>query len=220
MSPAAQAQGYGYYHHGGGACGAPSYSYAPSPMYYSPRMSYRPAPMYGERAYRPPQAPQPPQAPAAQAPVSIAAYDNYFEPKTINIAPGTTVRWFNAGQHPHTATAQDDSWDSGDIQPGASYSATFQHPGTYRYYCRHHTQDKMQGVIVVGTTAGGYGGQQPGYGGSQPTYGGQQPRAGAAQPGYGGPQPGAGTAQPGYSGAQPPRSGAGQGPGGAGASGY
>jgi plastocyanin len=86
--------------------------------------------------------------------VTVAAYDNRFAPQTINVQPGTTVRWTNSGQHSHTVTSNDGRWDSGDIKPGATYSATFKHPGTYYYYCRHHTADKMQGVIVVGTATG------------------------------------------------------------------
>jgi len=83
----------------------------------------------------------------------VGAHDNRFSPQTINVQPGTTVRWVNYGHHAHTITANDDRWDSGDIKPGAAYSATFKEPGTYYYYCRHHTQDKMQGVIVVGSAS-------------------------------------------------------------------
>jgi plastocyanin len=56
-------------------------------------------------------------------------------------------------------------WDSGDLAPGASYSATFTRPGTYYYYCRHHTNDKMQGAIVVenGPAKGNGSGRAPGY---------------------------------------------------------
>jgi plastocyanin len=63
------------------------------------------------------------------------------------------VQWVNNGKHNHTVTVQDESWDSGDIQPGKTYGATFKNPGTYYYFCRHHRQDKMQGVIVVGSGA-------------------------------------------------------------------
>jgi plastocyanin len=84
---------------------------------------------------------------------TVGVYDNQFSPQTINVAPGTTLRWVNYGQHNHTVTANDDRWDSGDIKPGATYSATFKYPGTYYYYCRHHTQDKMQGVVNVASAA-------------------------------------------------------------------
>jgi plastocyanin len=91
-------------------------------------------------------------APATTA--TVAAYDNRFEPSTINVQPGTTVRWVNYGHHSHTVTATDGRWDSGDIKPGASYSATFKQPGTYYYYCRHHTQDNMKGTVVVSASGG------------------------------------------------------------------
>ena len=70
------------------------------------------------------------------------------------------MRWVNYGRHTHTATADDNSWDSGDIPPGGSYVATFRNPGTYYFHCRHHVREKMVGVIVVGGggRGGGYGG--------------------------------------------------------------
>jgi plastocyanin len=110
---------------------------------------YSDQPAYGvPRDGRAPQ-PQARTAPAATT-VEIGAYDNRFEPQTMNVAPGTTVRWTNRGQHAHTVTSSEGRWDSGDITPGATYAATFQQPGTYYYYCRHHQQDRMQGTIVVG----------------------------------------------------------------------
>src|SRR5687768_7807035 len=152
-----------------------STSYSP-PMSYSPQISYSTSyspPMSYTTSYSPPicngrrlrYAPSTPSysqgdarrssTTAAKPPtpttmVSVGAYDNYFEPKTIHVQPGTTVRWMNKGHHGHTVTANDESWDSGDLAPGTAYSATFRHPGTYHYYCRHHAADKMQGAIVVG----------------------------------------------------------------------
>jgi plastocyanin len=155
-----------------GACppgfygGVVYYSAAPvyyPPAYYAPRAYYA-APMY-QRPYGYP----PAYGPRAAAPagpattVSVGAYDNYFEPRTITVQPGTTVRWVNQGKHPHTVTANDGRWDSGDIPPGGSYTATFQQPGTYSYYCRHHTNERMQGTIVVGAGGGPGGSRPPGY---------------------------------------------------------
>jgi plastocyanin len=57
----------------------------------------------------------------------------------------------------HTVTSKDGRWDSGDLAPGATYSVTFQPPGIYYYFCRHHKG--MQGTIVVGgSSSGGYSG--------------------------------------------------------------
>jgi plastocyanin len=97
--------------------------------------------------------------------VTVGAYDNYFQPATVTIAPGTTVTWANYGRETHTAMANDGRFDSGDIRPGASYSVTFAQPGTYYYHCCHHRE--MQGTIIVsagGNAAGGnQGGQMGGY---------------------------------------------------------
>jgi plastocyanin len=134
----------------------PTYYYYPysspcvdysTPMYHEPSFSYQRS---DARGYSSRQAS--PSQPTTTA--TVGAYNNRFEPQTINVQPGTTVRWVNYGEHPHTVTANNDSWDSGDIQPGASYSATFKRPGRYYYYCRHHTQDRMQGVVVVGSSTG------------------------------------------------------------------
>jgi plastocyanin len=81
----------------------------------------------------------------------VALEDDRFQPASIQVQPGTTVRWTNRGSHAHTVTGRNSRWDSGDIEPGATYSATFRAPGTYYYYCRHH--DGMQGTIVVGGAA-------------------------------------------------------------------
>jgi plastocyanin len=83
-----------------------------------------------------------------QAAASVGIYDRYFEPKTLVVAPGTTVRWTNHGQHPHTVTAYAGVWDSGEVHPGGSYSITFGTPGTYSYYCDLHPQE-MQAMVVV-----------------------------------------------------------------------
>jgi plastocyanin len=158
------------YHH---ACTAiPAHTAYYAPRRYAPQNS---APQTysqtnSQLPYNSPQArvpALPPQRPTTTA--MVVAFDNYYEPKTINVQPGTTLRWLNRGKHAHTVTAEDDSWDSGDIAPGASYTATFQRPGTYYYYCRHHTDDKMRGTIVVGSGGqGGYAGAaREGAGGSR-----------------------------------------------------
>jgi plastocyanin len=87
--------------------------------------------------------------------MAVGIYDDYFQPQRMNVPVGATVRWVNYGRHTHTVTADDNSWDSGDIRPGQSYVVTFRQPGTIYYHCHHHMQQKMVGVIVVGGGAGG-----------------------------------------------------------------
>jgi plastocyanin len=124
------------------------YSYS-SPSVYYVRPIYCEPPSYQQSDASGHSRSQQPSPAQPTTTATVGAYDNRFLPQTLNVQPGTTVRWVNYGQHNHTITADDDSWDSGDIKPGATYSATFRQPGIYYYYCRHHTQDKMQGTIVV-----------------------------------------------------------------------
>lgn len=70
-----------------------------------------------------------------------------FAPARIEVAAGTTVVWKNDDPLPHTVTADDESWDSGLIEPGASWSRTFDKPGTYPFHCTPHPF--MKGEVVV-----------------------------------------------------------------------
>jgi plastocyanin len=123
-----------------------------TPVYYCP------PPVYSMPAYNPPTSYMRP----AQQVVEVGAYDKVgFKPKSITVAPGTTVRWVNYGEERHTVTSRDGLFDSGPLSPGATYSVTFMRPGTYHYFCRPHEKMGMVGTVVVGS-----GGSGPGYGGS------------------------------------------------------
>jgi plastocyanin len=95
---------------------------------------------------------QQPAAPAAPAEVSVAAKDFEFAPKEIRVKAGTKVTWKNEGAKPHTATADDSSFDTAIFQPGEAKSVTFDKPGTYAYYCSLHGAaggSGMAGTVVV-----------------------------------------------------------------------
>jgi len=47
----------------------------------------------------------------------------------------------------HTVTADDNSFDSGNIGAGGSYSRTFSVAGTFNYHCTIHAG--MNGKVVV-----------------------------------------------------------------------
>ena len=70
-----------------------------------------------------------------------------FTQDRIEIAAGTTIRWTNNDQLQHSVTANDGSWDSGLINPGATWSHTFTQPGEYAFHCTPHPF--MKGVVVV-----------------------------------------------------------------------
>ena len=44
----------------------------------------------------------------------------------------------------------DASFDSGQLEPGATFSHTFRVPGTYRYFCVPHEVAGMIGTLIVG----------------------------------------------------------------------
>jgi plastocyanin len=79
-----------------------------------------------------------------------------FTPRESHITVGQTVTWINKGTMHHTVTADDDSFNSGFVEPGASYSHTFLRPGQYPYHCVLHGSEEgtgMAGVIIVTTAS-------------------------------------------------------------------
>jgi plastocyanin len=87
----------------------------------------------------------PPPAAAANNTVNIV--NMAFSPLTINVAAGTTVNWYNGDTMAHTVTADDASFDSGNIAVGGRYSKQFSTPGTYAYHCTIHPA--MKATVVV-----------------------------------------------------------------------
>jgi plastocyanin len=88
----------------------------------------------------------PEASPDAEA-CTIDIRDLAFIPAQTEVAVGTTVTWTNSDTVPHTATATDRSFDSSILDPGQSFSYTFEEAGTFDYTCLVHPQ--MEGTIVV-----------------------------------------------------------------------
>lgn len=91
----------------------------------------------------------------AQDGLRVEAQDNVFLPDTISVNVGDTVVFDNTGDLPHTAEASDGSWDSGNLDPGQTFSVTFEEPGTVDYICAYHEVVGMVGTIEVADSAGG-----------------------------------------------------------------
>jgi plastocyanin len=70
-----------------------------------------------------------------------------FAPGEITVKRGSKIEWANSDSAPHTATADDKSFDTGTLMQGASGSATFDSPGTVPYVCSIHPF--MHGTVVV-----------------------------------------------------------------------
>lgn len=94
-------------------------------------------------------------APASQA-ATVEMQDFIFAPGTITIQVGTAIDFPNTGKEPHTATADDGSWDSGNVNGGDSFSFTFNSAGTFPYFCKYHGTAGgvgMAGTIIVEAAA-------------------------------------------------------------------
>jgi plastocyanin len=75
-----------------------------------------------------------------------------FSPSELHVTAGTTVRWRNTGDFPHTVTADNAEFDSGNMENGDSFEFTFDQPGTYAYFCAYHGSaggNGMSGVVIV-----------------------------------------------------------------------
>jgi plastocyanin len=75
--------------------------------------------------------------------------DNFtYAPVTLTVAAGTTVKWVNRDDIPHTVVSEDKStFKSKVLDTDDSFSYTFSKPGTYTYFCSIHP--KMTAKVVV-----------------------------------------------------------------------
>ncbi|MEP6464951.1 MAG: cupredoxin family copper-binding protein [Parafilimonas sp.] len=71
-----------------------------------------------------------------------------FSVSSLSVAKATTVTWTNNDAVTHTVTADDASFDSGNIAPGATFSHIFNTAGTVAYHCSIHTSMKANVVIA------------------------------------------------------------------------
>src|SRR6266853_1773062 len=77
--------------------------------------------------------------------VSIANFA--FAPATLSVAAGETVTWVNNDGAPHGLGYKDGAKGVNPLLSGASFSRTFDKPGTYDYVCSVHPF--MSGRVVV-----------------------------------------------------------------------
>jgi len=85
--------------------------------------------------------------------VQVTIQNFAFSPKTLTVAPGTTIMWTNKDSAPHTVTSDSGSTlASGDLSQGKSYTHTFTKAGTYAYHCAIHPF--MHGTVIVSSGSG------------------------------------------------------------------
>jgi plastocyanin len=100
--------------------------------------------------------PQPRVSPAAVSGAEVKIVEPPFRPPQewtytpdeISVKLGTRVDWTDTGAVAHTVTADDGtSFDSGSIDPKASFTLTPTAAGTFAYHCTFHPW--MKGTLVV-----------------------------------------------------------------------
>ena len=85
---------------------------------------------------------------ARQGGVTVSMIDYAYEPSSIEIALGGSVTFVNDGpDEPHTATADDGSFDTGEVAVGGSSTVSFDRAGTFSYLCTLHPN--MKGSVTV-----------------------------------------------------------------------
>lgn len=104
--------------------------------------------------------PEPEYAGAEQAPpvsgrqaargatTPVTMIDYAFDPSSVEVEVGGTVTWTNEGPNePHDATADDGSFETGEVAVGQSASVTFDDSGSFTYICSLHPS--MSGTVTV-----------------------------------------------------------------------
>lgn len=76
----------------------------------------------------------------------ISIQNGSFNPASVTVVQTGTILWVNNdNEQVHTVTADNGSFDSGDIQPGGTFSFTFNIVGPYSYRCKYHKE--MEGLV-------------------------------------------------------------------------
>ena len=67
-----------------------------------------------------------------------------FIPENLSVQPGDTITWVNRDIVPHSATAIDQSWDTGTISSGESRQIIVTENFQRRYFCPFHPSMQAQ----------------------------------------------------------------------------
>ena len=78
--------------------------------------------------------------------VEIANFE--FSPSTLQVKPGDRVKWVNLDIVPHTATANNSSWDTGELKPNESAEILIKAKQSEPYFCAFHPNMKATLQLV------------------------------------------------------------------------
>jgi plastocyanin len=93
------------------------------------------------------------QCPGFAKGATISMLDSCFSGAAHFAPSDTTLTISNDGQIPHTFTAVDGSFDTGQLQPGQTFEIAVDEPGVIEVFCTLHGTAEgqgMAGVLVVG----------------------------------------------------------------------
>lgn len=86
-------------------------------------------------------------APAGARPAGVSIQFQAFAPSGTEILPGETVTWSNVSERTHTVTADDGTFDSGELLGGSTFARTYPAVGSFAYHCTIHPT--MTGTVDV-----------------------------------------------------------------------
>ena len=75
----------------------------------------------------------------------VTIQNSAFTPSAVTVMVSGSILWVNSDNMVHTVTADDGSFDSGDLQPQASFGFTFNKVGPHPYHCKYHGE--MTGIV-------------------------------------------------------------------------
>ena len=79
---------------------------------------------------------------------TVELKDFAFNPKTVTVKAGSSVKFTNKDLVGHSVTSDDKKFDdSGILNQGESSTVTFQTAGTYSFHCTPHPNMKMTVVV-------------------------------------------------------------------------
>ena len=89
---------------------------------------------------------------------TVNVSDFKFVPNSVTVNVGDTVTWDFHGPAPHSATANDNTFNTGVLGKGKSAAFKFMRAGTYKYYCIPHRSIMRATVTVRAAGSGGSNG--------------------------------------------------------------
>ena len=92
--------------------------------------------------------------PARTAQVSqheVLIQDFVYDPALVAVRVGDVVTWANRDIVPHTVSAEDGSWDSGEIAPGETWSLIVSDGAGAVYFCVYHPGMRSRLAIATGS---------------------------------------------------------------------